>query len=722
MNSIRFSGCRPEPLLAYLKALGIFRLVAEQADETVRACWRDDVLTLDTRLDEAALAAFFEQTYVPTPIVAPWAGGSGFFSGDNHDAVDAIAGSANPRLAPYREVIAQVRTILAREGQTTKPQKERKALLLRLYRREMPDSFVAWMDSAIVLQSEGQKFPPVLGTGGNDGRLDFSQNLMQRLVDLGFCDDGLDAHSTTWLRNALYGDPADGLLANAIGQFDPGRAGGPNATQGLDGKSRVNPWEYVLMLEGALLLAGSATRRLDANARDKAAFPFTVDASSVGNGSLSAGEEARGEIWLPVWENVAGYGEVKALFAEGRAQLGRRQARTAIDFARAIAGLGVDRGLSGFQRYAFLKRSGKSYLATSLGRFETRTVVRDADLLGELDSWLDGFRRACNGDIVPARFTRALRELDGAIYEYCRFGGGVRFGAILRALGRCERELTVSRDKPGIVGSSKGTVQPVPLLSTRWLAAAEERSAEFRIALALAAIRSTGEVGPLRTNLEGVMRNPWGLNWADPEDRASVVWTPTTLPRNLQAVIERRLVDATRLGVDRLPIESSLPAPASDIAAYLSGELDDSLIEAWLWGLMLVDLTAATRLSPNGEAEVRSASPLPRAYALLKLVHLPGYSALTTSDGRPLRPEPAILSHLRAWRLDEACNLATRRLRATGYVVAPGPASGGPMRPTDFSVSSVMQDRLASALLIPLAKPESLRRLVLRQTNVAVDA
>jgi len=716
MNVIRLTGCRPEPLLSYLKALGIFRLVAEQADRSARAFWRDDILTLQTRLTEPELLAFFEEAYVPTPIVAPWAGGSGFFKGDNVKAVNVIAQSTGPRLEPYRQVIALVREILARLGQVDKPQADAKDDLLRLYRRELPDAFVAWMDSAIVLQNDGQKFPPLLGTGGNDGRLDFTQNLMQRLVDIGIPHGTLADRSPGWLRNALYGEPADGLLTNAIGQFDPGRAGGPNATQGLDGESRVNPWEYVFMLEGSLLLAGSATRRLDMNARDKASFPFTVNASAVGNGSLRMGEDARGEIWMPLWGNPTGLGELRGVFSEGRAQLGRRQARNAVDFARAIAGLGVDRGLSGFHRYGFLKRSGKSYLATSLGRFETRNTVAQAGLLTDIDMWLDAYRRACSGDGIPARYTTALRDLDEAIYDYCRLGGGPRFGAILLALGGCERELSFIHDKPGLVGTSKFATPPVPALSGEWLRAAEEDSPEFRIGLALAAIRATGSIGPIRVNLEGVTRKPWGLVWAEPQDRYSIVWSATSLPRNLQAVLERRLLDASRLGVERMPVESWFPAPASDIAAFLAGDLDDGRIEAWLWGLMLIDFQQTTPAHLRTAPAHGMAQPLPRAYALLKLVFLPHYSALQSADGRPLRAEPAILGHLRAHRLDDACTLAVRRLRATGYVVAPGPASGGPSRAPDYTVSSTTRDRLAGALLIPLANPARIQALVLRQS------
>jgi CRISPR-associated protein Csx17 len=717
INLIRLPGCRPEPLLAYLKALGVFRLVAEQADPAARAAWEGDVFVLHSALSGAEVLAFFAERYIPTPIVAPWAGGSGFFEGDNTNALEAITKSKSPRLEPYRLVIAQVRAILKEHKQTKKPQNEAKDHLLRLYRRELPDEFLAWMDSAIVLQNEGQKYPPILGTGGNDGRLDFTQNLMQRLVELGFADGELVAESDEWLKNALFGLPTDGLLKVAIGQYDPGRAGGPNSGQGLSGDSRVNPWEYVLMLEGALLMAGSVTRRLDVNARDKASFPFTVSATAVGNGALSTGEDSRGEIWLPLWRNPARLSELRHIFAEGRAQVGKRQARNALDFARAIAELGIDRGLTSFTRYSFLKRSGKAYLATALGRFETHTPAEDANLLAVLDSWLDRFRRACAGDNVQPRFTSALRRLDEAIFTYCRFGGGARFGEIVRALGQCEPALALNHDKPGIVGRSDYPVPPVPLLSAAWLAAAREDSPEFRLALALAAMRATGDVGALRTNLEVVTPTRRGWDWAKPENRYATVWAGDHLPRNLEAVLERRMMDATRLGLDGLPMESVFPASIEDVSAFLLEQVDDSRLAEWLWGLVLIDLGRARWDNLARTQPITLAHPIPRAYVLLKLLFLPAYHALQTEGGKPIKPEPSILNHLHAGRLTDACQTAVRRLRASGYVPMPGPLSGCGARPVDYVLPRPVQARLAAALLIPVSRPERLQRLVLRPAS-----
>jgi hypothetical protein len=40
MPELILHGCTPEPLMSYLKALGILRLVAEQADPEARGAWR----------------------------------------------------------------------------------------------------------------------------------------------------------------------------------------------------------------------------------------------------------------------------------------------------------------------------------------------------------------------------------------------------------------------------------------------------------------------------------------------------------------------------------------------------------------------------------------------------------------------------------------------------------------------------------------------------------
>src|SRR5438067_1457865 len=111
-EQLQLDGCTSEPLMAYLKALGVLRLVSDQDNPEARGAWRDNVFLLETKLDRQGLVDFFLQRYEPTPIVAPWAGGSGFFASDNKVAVDTIAKSKSKRLATFADVIRQVRDLL----------------------------------------------------------------------------------------------------------------------------------------------------------------------------------------------------------------------------------------------------------------------------------------------------------------------------------------------------------------------------------------------------------------------------------------------------------------------------------------------------------------------------------------------------------------------------------------------------------------------------------
>ncbi|WP_295393631.1 hypothetical protein [uncultured Thiodictyon sp.] len=85
MNEIILAGCTPTPLPNYLKALGIFRLVAEQKDPGVKARWRGERFALITRLSPEELARFFLDEYRPTPILSPWNGRAGYLEGDDTD-------------------------------------------------------------------------------------------------------------------------------------------------------------------------------------------------------------------------------------------------------------------------------------------------------------------------------------------------------------------------------------------------------------------------------------------------------------------------------------------------------------------------------------------------------------------------------------------------------------------------------------------------------------
>lgn len=720
---IPLPGCMPEPLMAYLKALGVLRLVSEQKDPEARGWWKNDVFRLQSSLDRETLGRFFLEEYEPTPIVAPWAGGSGFFMKDNKKAVKELCESGSSRVRDYALVIGKVHAILEDENVVDKPHDKDKLRLIRRFRRELPDDVVTWMDAAMVIRREGQGFAPLLGTGGNDGRLDFTQNFMQRIVEIGLhWTNSTNDKSREWLEQALF-TSLSRLGKASVGQFSPGRAGGPNATQGMEGDSSDNPWDFILMLEGALMFAGAAVRRLGVGISGRAAFPFTVRAVAAGFDSPASKDEteSRGELWLPLWSRPANTAELHRLFSEGRAEISGRPVRDGVDFARAVAGLGVDRGLMGFSRYAFLKRSGKAFFATPIGRF--KVVERSGiDLLREVDPWLSGFRRAAGDKKSPPRFASALRRIDSSIFAFCRYGGARLFQEILVALGAAERALAASerfRDEKGL--------RPLAGLSTAWIKAADDGSVEFAVARALASVHDPeGRIGPLRANLEHVDWSRRCRAWG--EKNRAVVWNAGDLAANLANVLQRRLTDGVRAGCERLPLASRFTVSLDPVAAFIAGDLDDRRIEKLIWSLMLVK---GERTGGRDRGETVGKSP-PRAYALLKLLFLPRSLVIErredeSSFARPLRdgerggvlirPEPSVLPLLSAGRLGEACAVGMRRLRASGLSPMPMPIRGRGVRDDEWreldrmGSAGVDPRRLAAALLIPI-RDGAVNRLV----------
>lgn len=829
---LRLEGCTPEPLMGYLKALGVLRLLSEQLpDACVRGWWEGEAFCLPSAaVSHGQVTSFFLKDYSPTPLLAPWNSGSGFYvkadldrffdsegkevtfkSRDVVSAVEAVENSGTERLRRYREEIRRARSALVTLGrpldiaealssalkaylpkarrasqqaknQAKKEAKEQASELLddllifrtggQTYRIEKvdKDQFVSvlrgtvladvalgWLDAALAMRT-GQKKnrieAPVLGTGGNISNSEFSARFAQMLAwVMPFQPDNpVPANSEAWLRASLLGCPAPELLGVSVDQFDPGRAGGANGTQGMSAEPLLNPWDYVLMMEGAVALSGSPSRRLAAT-RDGASFPFTVDSSPVGYASAGK-DKTRGEMWLPLWGRPARYDEVRFLLAEGRAEIGRRRAWSGLTFAQAVAGLGVDRGIREFVRYEFLTRLGDNTLATPLGRFNVPDAPLDGvELVRSLNSELADFRVACRSKAEgakadpPTRFPTALRTIDSALFEFCKYGkhaGPERLADILAAVGRAERELAVGDVPP----SKRRTSRPLGRLSPDWVAACDDGTPEFRLSRALALIRSPadGKVPPLRAYLEPVERTRKGWAWggsdearqasrSSQERSASVVWSGASLPVNLGAVLTRRLLDADKAGEELLPVSSPQPAHLDDVALFLAGRTDDERLEDLLWGLLLTDPSAdeaeARRVGGPADPE-----PLPRVYALLKLAVLPGrigwvpggQGVVLKHTRNPdvegcavVRGESAMLARLRAGDVAGACEVAIRRLRAAGFVPVPGQHPDGSRRDVagEFDAPA---DRLLASLLFPItnAAVNTLGQMVLRRP--AADA
>lgn len=778
MPEMVLSGCAPIPLASYLKALGVFRLIAEQKDKTARGCWCDETFVLDTALTEEDLMRFFLHEYRPSPIISPWNGGSGFYfregkSGekdpatgkriktgvrDQPTAATRIVGrfaatKSNDRLALYRAVISQTQSALCALGWNEAPADDRKRGLVMQLRARLPEECLTWLDAAIALAGETLGFPPLLGSGGNDGNLDFSSNFMLRLADVIDPETGISkASARAPLEAALFGGPAAVVGKGAIGQFAPGAAGGPNAATGFERGTLINSWDYILMLEGAVVFAAGATRRLGASADPGSlSYPFTVRTTSAAGAGAALSDEgdARGEVWLPLWDRSASLTEIRSLLSEGRATLGRRSAQDGLDFARAVATLGVNRGVAAFQRIGLLQRSGKAYVAAPMGRVRVQHNSR-ADLLNDLDrgAWLPSFRRFARSANAPARLQSLALQLDEAIFAMTLNASPRAVQRVLAAVGEAASYLASS---PKTRDSKEGKQKPPPRLRSEWFQAADDGSAEFRIASALAGIgrspleevraaddneeeaeavneAAMGELDeidndsdiaardasdeekrgptlppPFRAHLAPLDEKTWYGRYRAWSDRDGLaVWGVGSLERNLIAVAERRLVFAAQRKRDGGPFDGRAPADLSSVLSFLWRESDDEKIAGLAQGLAWA---AAPSFIPMQSVQP---DPLPLTYAVMKPVFAPIEDVRSIagmlSDIRLPMP-PGLVARLRTGDVGAAMALACRRARASGLPIT--------FEPRGEDTAGIDGPRLLAALLIPIRKVD-LRRVLER--------
>ena len=795
MTKITLRGCTSEPLLSYLSSLAVLRLVSQQKDSDARGWWENGIFHLDTKLDEDELVQFFMAEYAPTPIVAPWNGGSGFYEGDNTEGIDAIRSSASERFALYRQTLDRIfsfpemppvglsigkilailiqeadkkkgrsnedlikaanevnskleplKTILApvnpsdltikqleeqskisknsapteKERATAikgilKPAKKASTLVKRLKRGSdkekiiqacrdrLDERVIEWIDTAAVIGPEGDaEYPPILGSGGNEGRLDYTNTFMSNLAELLLSPENEET-SRKLLRNALFAEATNGLSASKVGQYDPGRAGGYNQSPGIEKKDfPANSWKFVLAMEGSLVWASGVARR-HAQERGFLRCPFTVRACQVGYSSSSEkdGQKARAEIWAPLWKLPVSYPELRSFLSEGRSDVGKKRATNGIKFAEAVASLGIDRGISEFVRYSLLKRRGDSYVALPTGHFSVHArsesdLVRELDpILARVDQFLRGFKEP------PASFTSARQRIDDAIFNLLECGGAENVKSLLIAIGRLEH-LIAQRDR----SRNPKLNSPLSGLTPRWIEEADDNSVEIRIAASLASIgprdkKSTCKVGYIRANLAPV--DPVKI-WSWSQGQGQTAWMGNSLMARMASILTRRMMDAERSNCKDNPLWGAIPIRAEDAVALIEGTVDEEVVENLLFGLMWIDWNDRHLSETRKNLALKWSMPIadrviPRPFALLKLLFLPEPFNQVT-----VRPEASIVPLLTSGRIGDACEIGRRRLFVSGLspVTSRFPDSGN-------------GTGIAAALLLPIQRSQAIAKLVLHQ-------
>lgn len=595
--------------------------------------------------------------------------------------------------------------------------KRLKAQVLLQLRNEADEAWLSWFDACQSLaqvsstKEQDRNKPlhaPLLGKGGVDGSMDFGVNFQKRITELFELDTGNPLpRCGAWLDHALFDLPTASLIAVKPGQFNPGAGKFPNSGNGFLGEELGNPWNSMLSLEGAMLFATATSRRLESSDPGMLSAPFTVTSRVSGVGSANLRDEyeklTNGEIWMPLWSAPASFEELRCLLTEGRAAVGGRPARDGLDFARAVAQLGVDRGIHSFQRFGFLKRFGKTYLAAPLARLPVRRN-EDADLIVDLEKrhWLRSVQQYARGKLASDAFRSAAHQLDAALFALTQRESRTAVQTVLRRVGQIETVVSLS------VKVQK-EVPPAPQLGSTWVSKYDDPSAEYRIATALAGLRLYGKKR-IQGRLQGfvlaarhhlVAINEQGSAWD--RDSRLAVWGPGPLTGNLAALLHRRRLEATALGVEGEALASQTGATRNDIAAFLDGATDDARIGELLGGLACVDWSDTEPL--RIDKRINEEPVLPPAFMLLKVFFTPE-SMLRALKWLPPDRSFCLPAEIPAWLASNdtqaAVRIAWQRLRVLGVKL---PGRNAP------EVAGVDGKRWLAALCIPLPFAETARLL-----------
>ncbi|MFA5312029.1 MAG: type I-U CRISPR-associated protein Csx17 [Methanomassiliicoccales archaeon] len=573
---------------------------------------------------------------------------------------DQIDKTKKDEIKVRKNIVKALKKIRTKLNQTIRS--DSKSDVISSLRNELPDSAIEWMDAAVQIDEDGDvRAFPILGSGGNEGRLEYGKTFMDDICILLMGDE---ENSKRMLESSLFDTSVQNLPNVAVGYFNPGRTGGFNQGPGIEKKDfPTNPWDFILAMEGVIVWSGNITRRFKEGS-SALSSPFTVHSSGIGYTSASKidSTNARAEIWTPLWSNAIGYAELRYFISEGRAEVGRNQPRDGLDFADAVSSLSIDRGIEEFIRYGILKRRGDSYVALPLGKFAVR-YRSEADLIRETKGLVDRLKTVQNKMGQPSvRMISALTNVEDAMMQVLKNGGPSSMKNVLIEVGKVERMLCAidpnDDDKPH---------NPIFGLDVKWLLAADDGSIEFRLAGSLASIGRSGKVGSIRSNLGPVSANGW--KW----DGSQKCWQGNSFKSRLVNVLRKRIMDAERFGLDHNPLYGALPANSEDISLFIDGKVDLAMVENLLFGMCWVKWEQLSD-SPSVRSELFNRWSIPtqeylvqRFWAVMKLTFLPFEIKLPSGETKVLPSNPMTVSLLQAGRTEEAFRIVTKELFMAGY-------------------------------------------------------
>jgi CRISPR-associated protein Csx17 len=654
LRVLRFAGIRPDNLGNYLAGLGLLSALSSNLEwRGLRGCWRDGCFVISAcELTREQVESYLLNHWKPTPYSRWWA--------DKQKADTKAKGDQNIWRARSTEAICNVRLL----------------------------------DSHIVGVRRNQ-FNPVLGTGGNIGKRDLAK-AYETALGLTYKSERVNASG--WLNATLYAEfdtPLPDLTSAGTWFVYANKTF--NSGQSWYREGQMSPWSFLLAMEGALLLAGGVARRLSANARPYAVFPFVTDVPS----PQSENEVGlvRAEFWAPLWKNPATLPEVRALLERGLARIGQRTAKAPHEFAIAASSAGVDAGVSEFVRFVLRQTTSRQvYEAVPGERIEVgSTRSGESELIEQIIPWLDSLPY----EKPKGKFYGLRGPVENAI---------IRLAERPNDAERWQRLWLLVAETQGRIDRNKdlrGRCRALDWLDAKWFERAwPSPPVEIQIACAIATIGSDSEM-PLLVNVFGVelskIRTPLFSGERRPQ---RAIWHNGEVVRLLAAVLERRLVDTD--AAQPIPLEARRFCSAATISAFLSDAVDVEMIGRWIPALSLIRW--AKEQAFTEPVLIGQSNYVPDEAFLLQALFRPLFYPCQLQIGGKdlfpdhLRPRAAtarrLLNLLRQGELSEAAQLAQNRYLAAGRSIV--------LPRFNLSVDYERIERIAASLLIPM-KPSDVK-------------
>jgi CRISPR-associated protein Csx17 len=643
LSAMTLAGIRPDSLGNYLVSLGLLSALAAKWP-TVRGCWRNGCfVVLDDQLTREQFESYLLDEWQATAYARWWS--------EKQKADTKAKADKNLWQARGIQTIANTRLL----------------------------------DAHIVGVGRNQ-FNPVLGTGGNIGKRDLAKVYENAKTLLAKSERAV---SDGWLKATLYADfdtPLPDLTSAGTWFVYANKTF--NSGQGWYREGQISPWSFLFALQGALLLVGGVAKRLSANARSYAVFPFISDTPS----PLSESEVGvcKAEFWAPLWKQPTSLPELRALLERGLARIGQRTAKAPYEFAVAARSAGVDAGVEEFVRFVLRNTtSSQVYEAVPGERIQVgATDSADSELIQQIISWLDRLPYEPRDSKQKGKFKGLRGPLEQTIIRIAeRPDDAERWQHLLLLLAETQSRIDRNKDL-------RGRCQALNWLSEGWFDAAwPVVPLEIELARAVASLGAGGEM-PLAVNSFGIeLDKKRAPTFSGDKRPQRAIWHQGDLLRLLADVLERRLVDTD--ATNPLPLAARVRCPLTAIEAFLSDNLDLELIGRWIPPLSLIKWTQP-QLATSA-TQVQSTNSTMLLHSLFRPLFYPHKLEVERKEFFPDRLKPSaalarrLLNLIRQGELGEAVQLAQSRYLAAGRAIV--------LPPVDLSAD---YERIAAALLIPM--------------------